>query len=231
MLVDLSTYDGTFHQHWLEDYDLILCIAPITLSVRLLDWLPNLAGTRAVFLSSNNAALQTQDASYDPIRAAEDRILKSGLNAIILHPTAISGRPGDRVLGRLIHAVQSRKPMILPGTETRQSLVDYRDVARAMRLAANPEIPTGTYSVNGPDQMTYRNILRAVESTVGRSARIIDIPPGPLRLIGRFITQIPELRRAGIHRDPVHPPLPGYHAEFSVADMVATLTRTDTIPS
>lgn len=231
VLVDLSTYDARDNRDWLEPYDLILCIAPIMHSARILDWLPALRGTRAVFLSSNNAALLPDDPYYDPIRAAELTIRTASVDAVILHPTAISGRPGCQVLGKLISSVRQGRPIMLPGVRMRQALVDYRDVARAVFMASSPSVPAGTYSVNGPATLTYAEILAAIETATGRTARVLNLPARPLRWAGRIAPQIPQLRRAGIHRDPVQPSLPGYHAEFSVMDMIVTLTRDGPLPS
>ena len=225
-LVELTTYDGTHTLHWQRRYDAIISVAPLKYVARVLDYLPDPAGTRAVFLSSNNAALLGGSADYADTRAAEDGVLSGPLDSVVLQPTAICGHSGDAVLGELDRRVRAGKTVWLPGARTRQTPVHFEDVADALLHALSADVPAGRYSVSGPEQADYLEMVRMLEAANGTQARTRPLPAAPIRMLGR-LTRHPrgaQLRRAGIDRLPVNPSLPGFTPHRSIADMIASLS-------
>lgn len=234
-LVELSTYDNNHTHHWKRRYDGLLCIAPITLMPRFLPFIPHAYGLRAVFLSSNNAALLSGNADYARLREAEAAVAASPLDAVILQPTAICGKAGDPVLGHLAEAARAGRTAWLPGRNTVQQPVHFRDVADAMRRALDADVPSGTYSVAGPQSASYAELAQAVECALWEPLPTRNLPAPAARAVGRMLPRGTRegaaLRRAGVDRRPVAPPLPGFAPTRGLADMLLALTGADGLPS
>ena len=233
-LVELKSYDGSHTHHWKRRYDAVLCVAPLPLVAPVLDYLPESDGLRMVCLSSNNAALLQRNADYAALRDAEARLAASALDTVILQPTAIAGRPGCPVLGYMSDRVASGRTLWLPGADTVQQPVHYRDVADAMLRALSPRVSAGTYSVAGPEARSYGALAREVECAFWTQADVRDVPVGAARALGRLLPSGREgaaLRRAGVDRLAVAPPLPGFTARRGIADMLRGLTGPGGLPS
>lgn len=225
-LVELSTYDGSHTPHWLRRYDAIISVAPLKYVARVLGYLPDPAGTRAVFLSSNNAALLGGSDDYAAVRDAEDTVMCGPLDSVILQPTAICGHRGDAVLGELNRRVLGGETAWLPGAGTRQRPVHFADVADALVHAVTHGVPSARYSVSGPQDASYAELVELLETANWTSARARPLPAAPVRALGRMRsdTQAAQLRRAGIDRLPVNPPLPGFTPRRGLAEMVQSLS-------
>ena len=225
-LVELTTYDGTHTPHWLRRYDAIISVAPLKYVARVLQYLPEPDGTRAVFLSSNNAALLGESDDYAATRDAEDCVMSGPLDSVILQPTAICGHPGDAVLGELNRRITAGETAWLPGAGTRQKPVHFADVADALLHAVSDGIAPGRYSVSGPQEASYAEMVELLETANWSPARARALPAAPVRALGRMRrdVQSAQLRRAGIDRLPVNPPLPGFAPRRGLADMVASLS-------
>ena len=233
-LVELTAYDGSHTHHWRRAYDGVLCVAPIHLAAPLMAFLPEPDGLRAVFLSSNNAALLDVSADYEAIRAGESAVQGGPLDAVILQPTAICGRPGDPVLSHMADRIGDGRAVWLPGARTRQWPVDFRDVADAMIYALRPEVPAGTYGLGGPQGLSYAALAREVECALWQPAVLRDVPAPAARALGKLLPRGREgaaLRRAGVDRVAVSTPMPGFAPRRGIADMLLGLTTADRLPS
>ncbi|MGB6229758.1 MAG: hypothetical protein WBF53_06475 [Litorimonas sp.] len=218
---------------WWDRFDRIVCLAPIHLAQAIL---PSVADQRAVFVSSNNTALLSDNPNYAPLREAESAILASNLRSVILQPTVISARANDPVTGPMLSRIEAGRPVWLPGATTRQTPLHYLDLARAILHAIDTDPEPGRYSVSGRDTLAYRDMARCLGAAVGRRASRVGLPAAPIRLAAhvwpisrsRYAAQ---MRRVGIHRDPINPPLPGFEPEYGYHDIVQSLIDARTAPS
>lgn len=105
---------------------------------------------------------------------AEEAVRQSGLAYTIFRPSVIFGE-GDEFV-RMLAALVKALP-IVPIVGTGQSVFQpiwVGDVAAAiLRALDDAATPGGTYDLGGPEQLTYAEILRVVESTLG--ARRLDL--------------------------------------------------------
>ncbi|HXH03529.1 MAG TPA: SDR family NAD(P)-dependent oxidoreductase [Candidatus Competibacteraceae bacterium] len=162
-------------------------------------WQVNAAGTRAllqaalaagagrfVFLSSVKAMgdggrrcidedwpLPPATAYGQAKRAAEEAVLEAGrehgLHVVNLRLALVYGPGVKGNLARMIEAVRRRRFPPLPEVGNRRSLVDVRDVAQAVLLAARYPAAAGrTYIVSDGRDYSSREILDLIRQALGR---------------------------------------------------------------
>lgn len=234
MRLDMPGTDAAADYLASQRFDRVYVTPPLWLIEPLLSRLPDPETTRAVVLSSNNAALLADNPDYAKLREAEDRVMHSLLDVVILQPTIISGRPTDPLLGRMLAQARAGRTLHLPGRHTRQWPLHFRDLGRAMVRAGQRDIPKGRYSVAGPEAVTNAEMVERVGQASGKLPEARFLPATPMRWLGNALPVLPNapaLRRAGVHRDPVNPPLPGFTPRHGVAGILDTLTRYPALPS
>lgn len=137
---------------------------------------------RAVFVSTT-ALLTTIPAQSKAVRAAaEALIVKSGIAATILRPTMIYGSRRDRNISRLIGYVKASPliPVFGSGSHLQQP-VHVDDVAAAIACSALTPLATGrTYTIAGPQALSYNQVIDAVAAAVGRRVLKVHLPASPV---------------------------------------------------
>ncbi|WP_239310981.1 SDR family oxidoreductase [Frankia sp. Cj3] len=133
---------------------------------------------RAIFISTT-AIFTTLPASTKRVRTqAESTITGSGLDWTILRPTMIYGGPDDRNMARLLAALRRSKVLPLPGGGNRlQQPVHVDDLTSAVLEAARRDTTIGrTYTIAGPEALTFRTIVKEAGAAVGRQILTVALP-------------------------------------------------------
>ncbi len=115
--------------------------------------------------------------------AAEQEVLASGLNSVILRPPVVFG-PRDRDVLACFRLAQ-RGLLPVPGNGRRRySLLYAPDLADGLLRAAETPCPSGAvFQLTGPDR-TWAEFNRAIAAALGRPARLVPLPEAALRLCG-----------------------------------------------
>ena len=150
------------------------------------------AARRVVFLSFMTAR---PDASNSYLRykaEAEEALRSSGVPAVIFRCDHIYGPPSEPGPTASAFLAQSGRVMLL-GSGTQRLAPLYRDdvVEAVVHAALDPDTPTGTFELAGPDVVTADEFVRLLNST---PVRIRRIPVVLARLLGHVVpTLTPEL--------------------------------------
>lgn len=117
--------------------------------------------------------------------AAESSVIAAFPSAIILRPSIIFGTE-DQFFNRF--AAMARLTPVLPaiGADTRFQPVYVDDVAEAAAMAAAGEAAPGVYELGGPSVYTFRELMTLMLSVVRRRRKIVNVPFGIARWIGKW---------------------------------------------
>jgi NADH dehydrogenase len=122
----------------------------------------------------------------------EQAVLSIFPRASILRPSVIFG-PGDAFLGKFakMASLFSVLPLI-GGGKTRFQPVFVGDVAEAViTLIANERYEGQVFSLGGPNVLSFRDILRAIVKTTGRSVVFMPMPFFMASLLGWVLQKLP----------------------------------------
>jgi nucleoside-diphosphate-sugar epimerase len=127
-------------------------------------------------------AAPTPVTAYGRSKLKAEELVRSwagdGHAATIIRPPVIYG-PRDRQLLPFFHLARWRLAPLLGGGTNAVSCVYVEDAARAAVLAASAgdDVPSATYALDDGAVYTWRDLLAAVEQTMGRRALRIPSPP------------------------------------------------------
>jgi nucleoside-diphosphate-sugar epimerase len=113
---------------------------------------------------------------------------RTGLDVVVVRPPLVYG-PGVRAnfLG-LLRAVNRGIPLPFGRVVNRRSLVYVDNLGDLLARAATDPSATGeTYLVSDGAPLSTPALVRAIASSLGRQARLIDVPLGALRFTGRML--------------------------------------------
>ena len=122
---------------------------------------------------------------------AEKLVRESGLDWTIVRPSLIFGA-GDRFAVEFAEWMKKGVPIPVIGRgDYRLTPVSRRDLCNGLaRIVNDPKTFGETYDIGGPLKQTYLEILRIIEKTVGKKARLVKIPAAFMiptaKLLGRF---------------------------------------------
>ncbi|WDD93198.1 SDR family oxidoreductase [Burkholderia sp. FERM BP-3421] len=181
--------------------------------------------TRFVFVSSIKAIAEwsadvplVEDIAPRPRDAyglsklrAERRLVQfgesAGLDVVIVRPPLVYG-PGVRAnFLRMMNAVSRGMPLPLGAIESRRSVVYVRNLADALlQCAIDRRAAGGCFHVADDDAPTVTGLLRMVGDALGKPARLIPVPPGLLRALGRLTGRSASIERltGSLHIDTTH---------------------------
>ncbi len=166
-------------------FDCLVCVASLGFghAPAIVAAAENAGVRRAVFVSTTAVETSLPAESKAVRLAAEKTIHDSALDWTIVRPTMIYGAPGDRNMSRLVRLVERAPLLPLPGDGSGlQQPVHVVDLARTIVTAAERDIAIGrTYSVAGPEPLSFRQILDATFAAVSRPPRYARVPTGPVR--------------------------------------------------
>jgi uncharacterized protein YbjT (DUF2867 family) len=147
---------------------------------------------RVVFLSFLTARLDSSNSYLRYKAEAEEALRSSAVPAVIFRCDHIYGPPGQP--GPTVSAfLQTSGRVVLLGNGTQRLAPLYRDdvVEAILHAAIDPDTPTGTFELAGPDVLTVDAFVRLLNS---RPVRIRRIPAALARLLGHVVpTLTPEL--------------------------------------
>jgi NADH dehydrogenase len=122
---------------------------------------------------------------------AEEAVRQSGLDFTIFRPSVIFGEGCEfvRMLAALVKALPV-VPVVGSGQELFQP-VWVGDVATVIARAVDDAATIRrTYDLGGPQQLTYNEILAAVEATLGARRPVVHVPMGLARPVAALMTRV-----------------------------------------
>lgn len=144
---------------------------------------------RIVFLSYVGADLDSANEYLRTKGEAEALIRRTAIPSVIFRSTFVYGDPGD--IGPSFASYQSRagKPVSVLGDGTQKlAPIHVDDLADLLIAAAlNPETPTGTLEVGGPDIVTLDDLVRRLNPP---GVRIRHLPATAARLLARVVPSL-----------------------------------------
>jgi NADH dehydrogenase len=147
---------------------------------------------RVVFLSFITARLDSSNSYLRYKAEAEEALRSSGIPLVVFRCDHIYGPPDDPGPTASAFVAKSGKVMLL-GSGSQRLAPLYRDdvVEAILHAALDPETPTGTFQLAGPDTMSAEEFARLLNSN---PIRIRRIPMIVARLLGRVVPNLtPEL--------------------------------------
>jgi len=171
----------------LVDAQMVVSVAHARFTAAVLAALPDTC-LRVVLLGSTRRFTRLPDHAAEAVRLAETALATSGQCGVMLHPTMIYGRPGDRTVRRILAYLQ-RWPRWLPalvplpaGGRVLVQPVFAEDVVHAIRMALiRPEAIGSSIVVAGPAPMTSADLIRACARAIDRKAVVISVPMALLK--------------------------------------------------
>ncbi|MGH7913724.1 MAG: SDR family oxidoreductase [Candidatus Binataceae bacterium] len=145
------------------------------------------AGVRRIVHISITGAAEDSPLPYFRGKGIVEReIAQSGLSYLILRPTLIFG--AEDVLVNNIAWLVRRLPLFaIPGRgDYRVQPVFVADLA-ALAISGAPGDDNRVADAVGPEIYTFRDLVRLIARTLGRSTLLVPVPPGLALLFARFI--------------------------------------------
>ncbi|WP_066172356.1 NAD-dependent epimerase/dehydratase family protein [Gordonia hydrophobica] len=141
---------------------------------------------------SENPSLPVYDRSKWAGEQELQKVVAEGLDAVICNPTGVYGAVDhglSRINGMLRDAAQGRVPIFVEGTF---DLVDVRDVARGLTLAAEHGRTGENYLIGGADVRLF-DAMRTVAELCGRFQPLFAVPLGMLKAVVPIAEPISQL--------------------------------------
>lgn len=146
---------------------------------RLVDTAQSLNVRRFIHISALGAHSRALSRYHQTKYRAEDIVRRSDLVYTIFRPSVIFG-PGDAFVSMLA-AMTHRSPIIpiIGSGDYKMQPVALQDVTSAIVHALdNPNALYKTYSVGGPQALSYNEIIRTIFRVLGKRRPMIHVPPG-----------------------------------------------------
>ena len=184
-----------------------ICLAPIWVLADYFDWLKSLGAKRIVALSSTSrftkmdSANPSETAIVQKLVTGEEKLIQWAIEHevewLVLRPTLIYGGGKDKnitVIARFIRRYRFF-PLFGQGVGLRQPIhVD--DVATACYQALNQRsVSNQAYNISGGEELTYREMVKRVFTTLGKKPRIVTLPLPILKIGLAIMKLIPRYRR------------------------------------
>jgi len=159
-------------------------------------------GVMRLLLMSANGVKRPGTPYQETKRRAEEFALQSGLDVTVLRPSVIFGDPE----GKMEFATQLFQDMVRPPIpavgffsglspgkgEIVMSPVHIDDVARAFVAAlANDETIGKTFSLGGPEVLTWKEMLRRISESTGKRKWILPMPTYVMRIGATLFDWLP----------------------------------------
>ena len=156
--------------------------------------------SRIIFLSAMGAAADAPSQYHRTKHRAEQVILSSDLEGVILRSSVVYG-PGDRFMSRLAKLI-TRLPLtpVIGNGKYRLQPIFIRDLTEIMYRALTTDEAVGrVVDVGGPEQLEYLEILDILKSVLGRKRLNFFFPTAFMSLIMRIMEMV--IKPAPLTRD------------------------------
>lgn len=128
---------------------------------------------RIVKLSARGAALGSTVAFWDAHARIEERLLASGVPAVLLRPGFLMTN-----LFASVDSIRRHGVLAAPAGGAQVAMIDPYDVARCAAVALTaPASMRGTYELTGPAALDFIEVTDTLSSIVGRAVTFVDVPP------------------------------------------------------
>lgn len=157
-------------------------------------------GTRLLHMSALGARLDSGSGYFVSKARAEELVRASGLPFTVFRPSLIFG-PGDDFFGRVLRELVSAAPVVPQIGDGHFAFrpVSIADVCAAFLGALEHPASIGqTYTLTGPSEYSFRQLLQLEQEALGRSTPIV---PVPLALMNLAVPLMGLLPRPPITRD------------------------------
>lgn len=149
---------------------------------------------RLVHMSALGAALGTGSRYFETKALAEQAVLASGLEAVVLRPSLVFG-PGDDFFGGVLRGLVTAPapfiPMIGDGHFPFRPIW-VGDVAQAFAQALEAPKPDPTpCNLVGPTEYTFRQLLLAVRQVLGSRKPLLPLPIALMDLLVPLLNLLP----------------------------------------
>ncbi|MGI9233152.1 MAG: NAD(P)H-binding protein [Woeseiaceae bacterium] len=160
------------------------------------------AGVKRLLLMSANGVKRPGTPYQETKMRAEEYALASGMDVTVMRPSVIFGDPR----GKMEFATQLFQEMVKPpvpavgfysGLSPKKgaivmSPVHIEDVASAFVAALENDDTIGrTYSLGGPEVLTWNEMLRRIAEATGRSKWILPMPTYVMRIAATLFDRLP----------------------------------------
>lgn len=164
---------------------------------------------RFVYASGAGAAPGADEVWYRAKWEGEEALRAAGIGHAIVRPSWIYG-PEDRALNRLV-TLYRRLPFVpvVGDGEQRLQPVFVDDVSDVLARATEPDAPSGTFEIGGPEVMTMDEVLGTMMDVMGRRKPLVHVPAALPKLGGAALRLLPR------------PPLSADAVDFLTGDAVA----------
>jgi len=160
------------------------------------------SGIKRLLLMSANGVKRPGTPYQETKRRAEEYAFQSGMDVTVIRPSVIFGDPQ----GKMEFATQLFRDMVRPpipavgffsGFSPKQgaivmSPVHVEDVASAFVVALENDQTIGqTYSLGGPEVLTWNEMLRRIGEATGRRKWILPMPTFFMRVAATILDRLP----------------------------------------
>ncbi len=160
----------------------------------------NVTGTRSLLVAGLDAGVQrfvyvsalgaspAAGPYYRSRFQAEDAVMSSGVEHVILRPAVVYG-PSDHFVTAILALLRRFPvfPMLGDGTFRLQP-VAVEDVVDALTQSVErPDVEGGLYEVAGPDRLSFTSIVRTVGEVAGLRRPILALPDRVASPVTRFV--------------------------------------------
>jgi nucleoside-diphosphate-sugar epimerase len=120
----------------------------------------------------------------------------TGLEVVIVRPPLMYGPGVGANFGRLLRAVARGVPLPFGGIENRRSLLFVGNMADALvRCAEHPAAPGETFMLSDGRPVSSAELVRGIAQALGRSPRLLNVPPRTLGVLGRVTGKAAAVQR------------------------------------
>ncbi len=127
---------------------------------------------RLVKIGANGAQIGSPVAFWDAHGRIEAHLRQSGVPAVVLHPSSYTSN-----LLAAAPAIVHGGTLFAPAGGAKVALIDPRDVAAVAAVALTADGHDGrTYTLTGPQAVTYHDVAHQLSAVTGRQVAYVDVP-------------------------------------------------------